>query len=983
MAPNTQKKSSSLLDALDQTFMRSSSPAPVQTPLQRDPLQTPKPEAGSSSKKDALEMLMRAQAAQTAGMASREYLELLSIQDLKEKAESDLQFINSFVDTPQSLSGPLRGEFNLNYDKETPVRPIDVGGPDQEQRLADFVTRAIENTSDGLTVREAMKNLGLREMLEKERGRDKGGILADDMGLGKTVQMIATMAMNMPKHDDGSKTTLIVVPAALLQQWKDEIDTKTNGLFEVHLHHGKDKLKSLSALKSKDIVVTSYQTLCQDFNVPKGTPPDEEAEWIAANGGLLSKAKFYRVIADEAQFIRNRATRSSISLAHIKAKYRWMLTGTPVTNTLADLYGLLRFGRFRPWNDWNDFNDHVAKMQHIDAVLAGSRAQAILKPILFRRTKDSELEGKPLLQLPEKHIEIVKLQFTPDERQVYDLFEKRTKIQINRFLRSGTVLKNHAFILVLMLRLRQICCHPALVLALGEDFEDPSAMMGNKAEKEISRAKKVLGVDWVKKIKQKFLMRATTSVADFEDDDEEAESQGQCSNCGDLFAGDNGRILACGHEICEDCASDLANSPIGHNGIFGYGSEKENLEVEKAYEAAVAKGYRPCPDCKKMMDMTPDKMFHSSAFEPTEDEVNAYQRSKRSWNTPLFGDRKPKVRDVPARVEVKKETSSLQNLLSLSDAYPSDSDDDLPDPDQIHASMFKKKAEAVKKEEPGTSKSSKRKVLLSDSEDDDSDVEVVQPGRSTGSKSQTHVKSESHDGKRRRSNTAGRYSPSPSSSPPRRDTKGKGKAGDSGPSEAVIATWTHRDDDLEPSSKMNALLGYLKEWDSTGDKVICYSQWTSMLDLIEKLLSRHGIRSLRFDGTMDRAHRDATLAEFKKSGGPRIILISTKCGSVGLNLVAANRIVNMDLSWNYASEAQAYDRCHRIGQEKEVFVKRLVVEDTIEDRMLRLQDVKTGLAEAALGEGSGAKLHKLSVKDIRYLFGMKDPEQEGVFVNTH
>jgi len=93
-----------------------------------------------------------------------------------------------------------------------------------------------------------------------------------------------------------------------------------------------------------------------------------------------------------------------------------------------------------------------------------------------------------------------------------------------------------------------------------------------------------------------------------------------------------------------------------------------------------------------------------------------------------------------------------------------------------------------------------------------------------------------------------------------------------------------------------------------------------------------------------------------------------------LNLVSANRIVNMDLSWNYAAESQAYDRCHRIGQDKSVYVKRLVVENTIEERMLLLQDVKVGLAEAALGEGSGAKLHKLSVKDIKYLFGMGPKE---------
>jgi len=194
----------------------------------------------------------------------------------------------------------------------------------------------------------------------------------------------------------------------------------------------------------------------------------------------------------------------------------------------------------------------------------------------------------------------------------------------------------------------------------------------------------------------------------------------------------------------------------------------------------------------------------------------------------------------------------------------------------------------------------------------------------------------------------------------------------------LVEIWKRANADLEPSTKMVALLRLLKSWDATGDKTICFSQWTSVLDLVETLFARHGIQNLRYDGKMDKGSREIALATFKKPGGPKVLLLSTKCGSVGLNLTSANRCINLDLSWNYQSESQAYDRIHRIGQDKEVFVHRLVVRDTVEDRMLRLQETKRGLAQAALGEGGKIKLHKLSVKELKALFGMsrnEDPNQ--------
>ena len=81
--------------------------------------------------------------------------------------------------------------------------------------------------------------------------------------------------------------------------------------------------------------------------------------FVSTSRGPLIRTKWFRVVLDEAQFVRNRGTRSSKAVAMLRSKYRWAVTGTPVTNTLVDVYGLIRFGRFRPWNDWEDFDRYI------------------------------------------------------------------------------------------------------------------------------------------------------------------------------------------------------------------------------------------------------------------------------------------------------------------------------------------------------------------------------------------------------------------------------------------------------------------------------------------------------------------------------------------------------------------------------------------------------------------------------------------------
>ena len=99
--------------------------------------------------------------------------------------------------------------------------------------------------------------IGVSWMIDQDcKSEYKGDIIADDMGPGKTVQMIATMVINQPQVQDKHCATLIVVPAALLLQWKEELETKTNDIFDVHIQHGKDKIKRPDLLAEKDVRVS-------------------------------------------------------------------------------------------------------------------------------------------------------------------------------------------------------------------------------------------------------------------------------------------------------------------------------------------------------------------------------------------------------------------------------------------------------------------------------------------------------------------------------------------------------------------------------------------------------------------------------------------------------------------------------------------------------------------------------------------------------
>jgi len=159
---------------------------------------------------------------------------------------------------------------------------------------------------------------------------------------------------------------------------------------------------------------------------------------------------------------------------------------------------------------------------------------------------------------------------------------------------------------------------------------------------------------------------------------------------------------------------------------------------------------------------------------------------------------------------------------------------------------------------------------------------------------------------------------------------------------------------LDRSAKLELLVDRLDTTAAEGHKALVFSQWTSLLDLVEPRLEAAGLGFARLDGaTRDRA---GVVAQFQAAGGPPVFLISLKAGGTGLNLTAADHVFLLDPWWNPAVEEQAADRAHRIGQDKPVFVYRLVAAGTVEERILALQAKKRALADHALAGTAAASL---------------------------
>ncbi|TYZ57390.1 hypothetical protein PybrP1_008346 [[Pythium] brassicae (nom. inval.)] len=672
-----------------------------------------------------------------------------------------------------------------------------------------------------------------------------GGILADDMGMGKTVMMLALVAHQ--KHfgasrelsrgagdsspanpraprlrRDNSQRTLIVCPLSLLHQWKNEVAERFRAnTLGVHVYYGDDRESSAVLFGNSDIVLTTYGVLSKEF------------EKTAGAGALLASA-WQRVILDEAHSIKNRLTTYFKACAALRATHR-----------------------------------------------ALGRLKVILAPVLLRRTKHSrDKHGKNIVELPPKHMELVQLAFSEEERTFYQAVYDKSRAEFNGYVASGTATTSYVAIFALLLRLRQACNHPFLALGRNYEAAQASAAAGETSRTSRSSSGRPSGSASAASL---FRPQSGESMASYYSRIS-AHLQQDLQPAGSVAAitasQERGRVTLA------DASSDGDNNNTNSDSRSrsSYGSAGLTRSYIASVLAQVEEGLESheCPVC---LDPPVNGMLTPCAHVLCEQCLRDSVANDPESGCPVcraFVD-VSKVFVLPAPAPKAGED----------DAHAGDDDDNEQDEDAL-----------------GTA-STATATSVGNVADDADELDSSEVG-------------------------------------------------------GVFL-----------SAKLRQLLRDLmiirreNEQSATKRKVVVFSQWTYMLEMVAKLLQARGFAHCLFHGSMDQETRERVLMRFAKEPALDVLVISLKAGGVGLNLTCASVVILLDPWWNPGVEDQAIDRVHRLGQEQDVIVKRYVVDATVEDMILQLQQRKAALAKhvlVAARSGDDKRSERLSLEDLKSFF---------------
>jgi SNF2 family DNA or RNA helicase len=264
------------------------------------------------------------------------------------------------------------------------------------------------------------------------------GCLADDMGLGKTVQTLAFL--QLLKERGGRGSSLITAPVSTLYNWRREAERFTPEL-SVIIHHGSGRADTASDICSADIVLTSYATLRID-------------------SALFEEIEFASIILDESQAIKNPRSKIFKAAASLSARHRFVLTGTPVENSVLDLWSQMEFLEPAFLGGYKEFKKKYARSPAAEEKDAAGlsplkQLNAIIRPFVLRRTK-----GMVAPELPRREEIRHFVDMLPKQRKVYDAVKQSYRKQLKAAIAAGDLPTIGSLFFTGMLRLRQICCYP-------------------------------------------------------------------------------------------------------------------------------------------------------------------------------------------------------------------------------------------------------------------------------------------------------------------------------------------------------------------------------------------------------------------------------------------------------------------------------------------------------------------------------------------
>ncbi|ORX36723.1 SNF2 family N-terminal domain-domain-containing protein [Kockovaella imperatae] len=431
----------------------------------------------------------------------------------------------------------------------------------------------------------------------------KGGILADAMGMGKTCMMASLMHSNRvgdvpaesPAADpDGEpdakrpkfkqvtlsnqwravatapktpsvapRATLVVCPVSLAAQWHEELGkmgekgSMTSMMWYGNERQDIDRILGQEGKKRVDVVITSYGTLASEFQKWRKIKDKPSYE-----GGSIYDHEFLRIVLDEAHNIKNRTALVSKACFELKGQRRWALTGTPIVNRLDDLYSLLHFLRLEPWGHYSFFRSFVTVpfLNHDPKAL--NVVQYILESCLLRREKTMrDKDGRLIVELPPKTLDVQVLDFSRPERQIYKRLEDRAKRRFIQLDAEGKAMSNYTSILAMLMKLRQCVDHPLLVLGKGANEEEEGDRLLDTANGDATGSIKEMIAMYAGGVDAKPPGESGTETAyalKVLKEIGESEDSSECFICAsEIF---DEVLLPCYHRGCQDCIVNFIGS---------------------------------------------------------------------------------------------------------------------------------------------------------------------------------------------------------------------------------------------------------------------------------------------------------------------------------------------------------------------------------------------------------------------------------------